>query len=52
MNRMSKCHTGEYLAWEVEALVKSFGIEKKVHVPLNIYLEINKCLQQDLGCCV
>ncbi len=49
---MSKCHTGKYLAQGVEALVKSFGIEKKVCVPLNIYLETNKRLQQDLGCCV
>ena len=39
MDRMSGRHTGKYLAWEVEALVKSFGIEKKVCVPLSIYLE-------------
>jgi hypothetical protein len=27
---MSERHTGEYLAWELEALLKSFGIEKQV----------------------
>ena len=34
MNRMSGRHTGEYLAREVEALVGSFGIQKKVCAPL------------------
>ena len=28
--RMSGWHTGRYLAWELEALLKSFSIEKKV----------------------
>jgi hypothetical protein len=28
--RMSGCHTGRHLARELEALLKSFGIEKKI----------------------
>ena len=29
---MSGHHTGEYLAQTLEVLLKSFGIEKKVHI--------------------
>ena len=34
MYRMSGRHTGKHLARELEALLKSFGIEKKVCPPL------------------
>lgn len=37
MYRMSGRHTGEHLARELEALVKSFGIEKKVGVSYSYY---------------
>ena len=30
--RMSGRHTGEHLAWELKALLKSFGIENKVSI--------------------
>ena len=35
--RMSGRHTGKYLAHELEALLRSFGIEKKVHLLLAVF---------------
>ena len=41
MSRMSGHHTGEHLASELEALLKTFGIEKKVCCVLNMLLRVS-----------